>query len=62
MDLLSELRLTIAQWLPKVTGMLWDGMVMKSGNTCKELLGDRYLRIDPLIPEEIGLDDPKMST
>lgn len=56
------MRLTIAQWLPKVTGMLWDGMVMKSGNTCKELLGDRYLRIDPLIPEEIGLDDPKMST
>jgi len=50
----------VAQWLPKVTGLLWDGMVMKSGNFCSELLGDRYMRIDPIMQEEIPLDDPKM--
>ena len=47
------------QWIPKLTGVLWDGMVMKSEETCRMLLGDRYMRINPIMPEEIPMDDPK---
>jgi uncharacterized protein len=51
----------VAQWLPKLTGILWDGMVMKSEQTCSMLLGERYHRINPVLAEDIPMDDPKQS-
>jgi hypothetical protein len=32
------------QWVPKLAGVLWDGMIMQSEQMCHELLGDRYFR------------------
>ena len=51
----------IAQWLPKVTGLLWDGMLLKVDSFCHELLDDRYWRLDPILLEETPMDDPKES-
>jgi len=31
---------------------------MHSEHICKELLGDRYFRFNPLLEREISLDDP----
>jgi len=52
----------VAQWLPRLTSILWDGMVMKTEQTCSLLLGDRYHRINPVLAEDIPMDDPKQST
>lgn len=51
----------IAQWLPKLTNVLWDGMVLKSEIHCKELLDDKYHRCDSPLQDEIPMDDPTMS-
>jgi hypothetical protein len=32
------------QWVPKLAGVLWDGMITHSEQICHELLGDRYFR------------------
>jgi hypothetical protein len=46
------------QWLPKLGNCFWDGMLKKSELLCRELLDDRYLRIDPVLEKEIPMDDP----
>eukprot|EP01103_Thecamoeba_quadrilineata_P000224 TRINITY_DN10183_c0_g1_i1.p1 TRINITY_DN10183_c0_g1~~TRINITY_DN10183_c0_g1_i1.p1 ORF type:complete len:707 (-),score=130.49 TRINITY_DN10183_c0_g1_i1:2-2122(-) len=46
------------QWFPQLPNLLWDGMIQKSETICSELLGDRYLRINPLLPTDIPMDDP----
>ena len=51
----------VAQWLPKLTNLLWDGMVMKSELICKQLLGDRYHRCDAILEEEIAMDEAATS-
>jgi hypothetical protein len=51
----------ITQWLPKLMDMMWDGMVMKSINTCTQLLGDRYYRVQMHLDHDITLDDPAQS-
>eukprot|EP01094_Clydonella_sp_ATCC50884_P028468 TRINITY_DN8547_c0_g2_i4.p1 TRINITY_DN8547_c0_g2~~TRINITY_DN8547_c0_g2_i4.p1 ORF type:complete len:348 (+),score=61.94 TRINITY_DN8547_c0_g2_i4:245-1288(+) len=51
----------VRQWLPKLMDMMWDGMVMKSINTCTELLGDQYHRLQMHLDEDITLDDPAES-
>jgi hypothetical protein len=47
------------QWVPKLTSLLWDGMVEKSELICEELLDTCYHRVNPLLKEEITMDDPK---
>lgn len=47
----------MAQWAPHILNVLWDSMVLKSADVCRELLGDRYWRVDPDLPTEIPLDD-----
>jgi len=47
------------QWVPKLTTLLWDSMVGKSEMICEELLGTSYHRVNPLLSEEITMDDPK---
>lgn len=34
-------------------------MIEKSEKFCSEMLGDRYFRMNPLLPSEISMDDPK---
>ncbi|KAH3759873.1 patatin family protein [Pelomyxa schiedti] len=46
------------QWIPKLLNVLWDGMVLKSINTCSSLLGDRYWRVDTELENDIAMDDP----
>ena len=46
------------QWVPKLPALLWDGMIMKSESFCEEMLGDRYHRMNLLLPSEIPMDDP----
>eukprot|EP01088_Endostelium_zonatum_P014728 TRINITY_DN3339_c0_g1_i1.p1 TRINITY_DN3339_c0_g1~~TRINITY_DN3339_c0_g1_i1.p1 ORF type:complete len:739 (-),score=154.25 TRINITY_DN3339_c0_g1_i1:135-2351(-) len=48
----------VMQWLPKLSTVLWDGMVAQSEFICKELLGDSYLRYNPVLQADIALDDP----
>ncbi|ELR20011.1 PH domain containing protein [Acanthamoeba castellanii str. Neff] len=47
------------QWVPKLAGVLWDGMIMQSEQMCHELLGDRYFRFNPVLQTEIPLDNPE---
>ena len=47
----------MAQWAPHILNVLWDSMVLKSADVCRELLGDRYWRVDPDLATEIPLDD-----
>ena len=47
----------MAQWAPHILNVLWDSMVLKSADVCRELLGDRYWRVDPDLASEIPLDD-----
>lgn len=46
------------QWVPRLAPVMWDGMVMKSSGFCKDMLGDRYFRIDTKLSREIPMDDP----
>jgi hypothetical protein len=46
------------QWVPKLTNAIWDGMIVKSQILCEELLGERYYKVDPVLQEEIPMDDP----
>eukprot|EP01114_Cavostelium_apophysatum_P019533 TRINITY_DN6322_c0_g1_i1.p1 TRINITY_DN6322_c0_g1~~TRINITY_DN6322_c0_g1_i1.p1 ORF type:complete len:652 (-),score=98.30 TRINITY_DN6322_c0_g1_i1:24-1979(-) len=46
------------QWVPKLTNCFWDGMLMKTEMLCRNILGDRYHRLDPTFDKEISMDDP----
>jgi hypothetical protein len=44
------------QWLPKISNILWDGMVKKSESLCESLLEERYFRLNPTLTEDIPMD------
>ena len=44
------------QWLPKISHILWDGMVKKSETMCDSLLGDGYFRLNPVLDQDIPMD------
>jgi hypothetical protein len=46
------------QWLPLLTNVLWDGMIAQSEFMCRQLLGTRYHRVNPVLKIEIALDEP----
>jgi len=55
----TTLKWGIAQWAPRMLDVMWDGMVMRSIETCRDYLGSRYLRIQLPLEKDITLDDPK---
>jgi patatin-like phospholipase/acyl hydrolase len=46
----------LAQWAPHLVDLILEGSVNLANYQCRQVLGDRYLRIDPLLDERIGLD------
>ncbi len=44
------------QWAPKIIDIILDGSSGVADYECRQLLGARYHRLDPLLPESIGLD------
>eukprot|EP01094_Clydonella_sp_ATCC50884_P016974 TRINITY_DN2873_c0_g1_i4.p1 TRINITY_DN2873_c0_g1~~TRINITY_DN2873_c0_g1_i4.p1 ORF type:complete len:376 (+),score=142.56 TRINITY_DN2873_c0_g1_i4:375-1502(+) len=46
------------QWVPVLGSVLWDGMIQKSESFSRELLGEKYHRVNPELPDEIPMDDP----
>ncbi|MCC7359436.1 MAG: patatin-like phospholipase family protein [Anaerolineales bacterium] len=45
------------QWAPHIIDILLDGNSGVADYECRQLLGDRYHRLNPLLPERINLDD-----
>jgi patatin-like phospholipase/acyl hydrolase len=46
-----------AQWAPHLLSIMFDGVSGIADYQCRQLLGERYLRYDPLLAGPIGLDD-----
>eukprot|EP01132_Coremiostelium_polycephalum_P006059 gene6059-7547_t len=49
----------LAQWAPTLIDMLLDSNVEISDFQCAQLLGSKYHRVDPLLTQNIDLDQPK---
>jgi len=45
------------QWLPLALPLVMDGMVGIPDYICKQLLPNRYVRLQPFLPEDVALDD-----
>lgn len=46
-----------AQWAKPLVSLMIDGVMGVADYECKRLLGSRYCRVDPYLPEAIALDD-----
>jgi patatin-like phospholipase/acyl hydrolase len=46
----------LAQWAPHLLSLIMEGNVGLGDYQCKQVLGKRYLRINPILPQPIGLD------
>ncbi len=46
----------LAQWAPHLVDLMLEGSANLANYQCRQVLGDRFLRIDPLLPERIDLD------
>jgi patatin-like phospholipase/acyl hydrolase len=46
----------LAQWAPHLFGLMVEGSVGLADYQCKQFLGKRYLRINPVLPRPIGMD------
>lgn len=47
----------LVEWAPHLVGLLLDGVAGVADFQCRRILGDRYLRLDTVLPRPIGLDD-----
>jgi patatin-like phospholipase/acyl hydrolase len=47
----------LAQWAPHLVSMMIEGGVGVADYQCKQMLGGRYLRIDPILPGSLSMDD-----
>jgi len=47
------------QWAPHILFMMLEGSVDATDFQCERLLGDRYLRINPELPDKFRIDDWK---
>lgn len=45
------------QWVPHLLPMFMDGMVGLPDYVCRQLLPNRYVRLNPFLPEDVPLDD-----
>ncbi|MEQ9450107.1 MAG: patatin-like phospholipase family protein [Pseudomonadales bacterium] len=46
-----------AQWVKPLINIMMDGVAGISDFQCKQLLGDRYLRVSPKLPKNYQIDD-----
>lgn len=44
------------EWAPSLLSLMFDGDAGVADYQCRQLLGDRYLRLDTVLPIDIGLD------
>jgi patatin-like phospholipase/acyl hydrolase len=47
----------LAQWAPHLLSIMIEGGVGVADYQCRQILGDRYLRIDPVLPVSMSVDD-----
>lgn len=47
----------LAQWAPHLFSIMIEGGVGVADYQCRQLLGERYLRIDPVLPVSMSVDD-----
>lgn len=46
----------LAQWAPHLVNLMIEGNVGLADYQCRQVLGERYLRINPILPKPVGLD------
>jgi patatin-like phospholipase/acyl hydrolase len=46
----------LAQWAPHLFSIMLEGGVGVADYQCKQILGERYLRIDPALPASVSID------
>ncbi len=46
----------VAQWLPHLVGVMIDGAMDLANYQCRQILGERYHRLNPLLDDDYGLD------
>ncbi|HID62619.1 MAG TPA: hypothetical protein EYP49_07790 [Anaerolineae bacterium] len=46
----------LAQWAPHLISLMIEGNIGLADYQCKQVLGKRYLRINPILPKPIGMD------
>jgi patatin-like phospholipase/acyl hydrolase len=46
----------LVQWAPHLISLMLEGSSGLVDYQCRQFLGERYFRIDPLLPEPIGMD------
>jgi patatin-like phospholipase/acyl hydrolase len=46
----------LVQWAPHLISLTMEGNVGLPNYQCKQILGERYLRIDPILPKPIGME------
>lgn len=49
----------LMKWAPHLIGLMMDGAVNLADYQCRQLLGKRYMRINPIMQKPVGLDDVK---
>jgi len=47
----------LAQWAPHLVSIMIEGGVGVADFQCRQILGEHYLRIDPVLPVDVGVDD-----
>jgi hypothetical protein len=45
-----------AQWVPHLISLMLEGSMGLADYQCRQLLGSYYMRVNPVLPVEIGLD------
>lgn len=48
------------QWYKHLPAVIWYGMVEKSSLLCETLVGERFHRVDPVLNEDLPLDQPEL--
>ncbi len=46
----------LAQWMPHLVGVMIDGAMDLANYQCRQILGDHYHRLNPLLDDDYGLD------
>ncbi len=46
----------LAQWTPFLIDLMMSGHVSLADYQCRQILGERYMRLNPTLPQPIGLD------
>ena len=47
----------LVQWVPHLFGMMIEGGVGVPDYQCRQIMGERYLRVDPVLPTYIDIDN-----